>query len=95
MMAAAIAAETVRALPMIIDGIRARGYEIAPVYELLGKTRADVMAPLPPGRTLGGAAGPVGLLAVRCRHRRNHLDLPRRRPADDRTPHFHWSRGRL
>ena len=41
-------AETVRALPMIIDGIRARGYEIAPVYELLGKTRADVMAPLPP-----------------------------------------------
>ena len=43
-------AETVRALPMIIDGIRARGYEIAPVYELLGKTRADVMAPLPTGQ---------------------------------------------
>jgi cellulose synthase/poly-beta-1,6-N-acetylglucosamine synthase-like glycosyltransferase/spore germination protein YaaH/peptidoglycan/xylan/chitin deacetylase (PgdA/CDA1 family) len=44
-------AETVRALPMIIDGVRARGLEIAPVYELLpgGKTRADVMAPLPPG----------------------------------------------
>jgi cellulose synthase/poly-beta-1,6-N-acetylglucosamine synthase-like glycosyltransferase len=41
--------ETVRALPMIIDGIRARGYEIAPVYDLLGKTRADVMAPLPRG----------------------------------------------
>jgi peptidoglycan-N-acetylglucosamine deacetylase len=42
--------ETVRALPMIIAGIRARGYEIAPVYELLGKTRADVMAPLPTGQ---------------------------------------------
>jgi cellulose synthase/poly-beta-1,6-N-acetylglucosamine synthase-like glycosyltransferase/spore germination protein YaaH/peptidoglycan/xylan/chitin deacetylase (PgdA/CDA1 family) len=42
-------AETVRALPMIIDGIRAHGYEVAPVYELLGKTRADVMAPLPTG----------------------------------------------
>jgi len=42
-------AETVRALPMMIDGIRARGYEVAPVYELLGKTRADVMAPLAPG----------------------------------------------
>jgi cellulose synthase/poly-beta-1,6-N-acetylglucosamine synthase-like glycosyltransferase/spore germination protein YaaH/peptidoglycan/xylan/chitin deacetylase (PgdA/CDA1 family) len=42
-------AETVRALPMIIDGIRARGFEVAPVYELLGKTRADVMAPLPAG----------------------------------------------
>jgi cellulose synthase/poly-beta-1,6-N-acetylglucosamine synthase-like glycosyltransferase/spore germination protein YaaH/peptidoglycan/xylan/chitin deacetylase (PgdA/CDA1 family) len=43
-------AETVRALPMIIEGIRARGYEIAPVFELLGKTRADVMAPLPTGQ---------------------------------------------
>ncbi len=42
-------AETVRALPMIIDGVRARGYQIAPVYELLNKTRADVMAPLPRG----------------------------------------------
>jgi cellulose synthase/poly-beta-1,6-N-acetylglucosamine synthase-like glycosyltransferase/spore germination protein YaaH/peptidoglycan/xylan/chitin deacetylase (PgdA/CDA1 family) len=42
-------AETVRALPLIIDGIRARGYEIAPVYDLLGKARADVMAPLPAG----------------------------------------------
>jgi cellulose synthase/poly-beta-1,6-N-acetylglucosamine synthase-like glycosyltransferase/spore germination protein YaaH/peptidoglycan/xylan/chitin deacetylase (PgdA/CDA1 family) len=38
--------ETVRALPMIIKGIRARGLEIAPVYELFGKSRADVMAPL-------------------------------------------------
>ena len=43
-------AETVRALPMIIEGVRARGFEIAPVYELLGKTRADVMAPLPGGQ---------------------------------------------
>jgi cellulose synthase/poly-beta-1,6-N-acetylglucosamine synthase-like glycosyltransferase/spore germination protein YaaH/peptidoglycan/xylan/chitin deacetylase (PgdA/CDA1 family) len=42
-------AETVRALPMIIDGIRARGYEVAPIYELLNKQRADVMAPLPRG----------------------------------------------
>ena len=41
--------ETVRALPMIIDGIRARGYEVAPIYELLGKTQADVMSPLPRG----------------------------------------------
>ena len=42
-------AETVRALPMIIDGVRARGYEIAPVYELLDMQRSDVMAPLPRG----------------------------------------------
>ena len=39
--------ETVRALPMIIEGARARGFEIVPVYQLLGKTRADVMPPVP------------------------------------------------
>src|SRR5579863_8405098 len=42
-------AETVRALPMIIDGIRARGYSVVPVFQLFGKTRADVMAPLSTG----------------------------------------------
>ena len=42
-------AETVRALPMIVDGIRAKGYEIAPVYELLGMQKSNVMAPLPRG----------------------------------------------
>ncbi len=40
-------AETVRALPMIIEGVRAKGLQIVPVYQLLGKTRADVMPPLP------------------------------------------------
>jgi cellulose synthase/poly-beta-1,6-N-acetylglucosamine synthase-like glycosyltransferase/peptidoglycan/xylan/chitin deacetylase (PgdA/CDA1 family)/spore germination protein YaaH len=35
--------ETVRALPMIIDALRARGYEIVPVAQLLGKSKADVM----------------------------------------------------
>jgi cellulose synthase/poly-beta-1,6-N-acetylglucosamine synthase-like glycosyltransferase/spore germination protein YaaH/peptidoglycan/xylan/chitin deacetylase (PgdA/CDA1 family) len=39
-------AETVRALPMIIEGARARGFEFVPVYQLLGKTKADVMPPL-------------------------------------------------
>jgi peptidoglycan-N-acetylglucosamine deacetylase len=39
--------ETVRALPMIIEGLRARGYEVVPVSELLGKTRADIMPPVP------------------------------------------------
>lgn len=41
--------ETVRALPMIIDGIRDKGYEVVPVYELLGMQKANVMAPLPRG----------------------------------------------
>jgi cellulose synthase/poly-beta-1,6-N-acetylglucosamine synthase-like glycosyltransferase/peptidoglycan/xylan/chitin deacetylase (PgdA/CDA1 family) len=39
--------ETVRALPLIIDNLRARGYEIVPVFQLLGKNKADVMPPLP------------------------------------------------
>ncbi|HXR17611.1 MAG TPA: glycosyltransferase [Terriglobales bacterium] len=39
--------ETVRALPMIIDGVRAKGDEIVPLHELIGKTRADVMPPIP------------------------------------------------
>jgi peptidoglycan-N-acetylglucosamine deacetylase len=39
--------ETVRALLMIIEGVRAKGFQIVPVYQLLGKTRADVMPPIP------------------------------------------------
>jgi len=39
--------QTVLALPAIIDGIRAKGYEIVPLYDLLKKTRAEVMPPVP------------------------------------------------
>jgi len=38
---------TVLALPLIIDGARARGFDFVPVYQLMGKTKADVMPPLP------------------------------------------------
>jgi cellulose synthase/poly-beta-1,6-N-acetylglucosamine synthase-like glycosyltransferase/peptidoglycan/xylan/chitin deacetylase (PgdA/CDA1 family) len=38
--------QTALALPEIIAGIRAKGLEIVPVYQLIGKTRADVMAPI-------------------------------------------------
>jgi len=37
---------TVAALPQIIDGLRAAGYSIVPVAELLGQTRAQLMPPL-------------------------------------------------
>src|SRR5260370_12337469 len=37
---------TVLALPLIIDGARARGFEFVPAYQLIGKTKADVMPPL-------------------------------------------------
>jgi len=39
-------AQTVAALPLIIDKLRANGYELVSVSDLLGKTRADVMMPL-------------------------------------------------
>jgi cellulose synthase/poly-beta-1,6-N-acetylglucosamine synthase-like glycosyltransferase/spore germination protein YaaH/peptidoglycan/xylan/chitin deacetylase (PgdA/CDA1 family) len=38
--------QTVAALPVIIDQLRARGYQIIPVPELVNKTRAGVMVPL-------------------------------------------------
>jgi cellulose synthase/poly-beta-1,6-N-acetylglucosamine synthase-like glycosyltransferase/peptidoglycan/xylan/chitin deacetylase (PgdA/CDA1 family)/spore germination protein YaaH len=38
--------QTVEALPMIIDGLRAKGFELTTVSDLLGQTRAEVMMPL-------------------------------------------------
>ncbi len=39
---------TIAALPMLIERLRARGLEIVPVSQLLGKTRAEVMPALTP-----------------------------------------------
>jgi peptidoglycan-N-acetylglucosamine deacetylase len=39
---------TIKALPEIIEGLRANGFKIVSVEQLLGKTRADVMPPLSP-----------------------------------------------
>jgi cellulose synthase/poly-beta-1,6-N-acetylglucosamine synthase-like glycosyltransferase len=39
--------QTVAALPAIIEGIRAKGLQIVPLYQLLGKAKADVMPPIP------------------------------------------------
>jgi cellulose synthase/poly-beta-1,6-N-acetylglucosamine synthase-like glycosyltransferase/peptidoglycan/xylan/chitin deacetylase (PgdA/CDA1 family)/spore germination protein YaaH len=39
--------QTVLALAQIIEGARAKGLTIVPVYQLLGKTKADVMPPIP------------------------------------------------
>jgi len=39
---------TVKALPVLIDALRARGYEIVPVSQLLGLSRDQVMIPLTP-----------------------------------------------
>jgi cellulose synthase/poly-beta-1,6-N-acetylglucosamine synthase-like glycosyltransferase/peptidoglycan/xylan/chitin deacetylase (PgdA/CDA1 family)/spore germination protein YaaH len=39
---------TVAALPLLIETLRAKGYQIVPVSELLGKTTAEVMPPISP-----------------------------------------------
>jgi cellulose synthase/poly-beta-1,6-N-acetylglucosamine synthase-like glycosyltransferase/spore germination protein YaaH/peptidoglycan/xylan/chitin deacetylase (PgdA/CDA1 family) len=38
--------QTVKALPLIIDGLRQRGYEVVPVSQLLGKPYNQVMVPI-------------------------------------------------
>ena len=47
---------TVDALPMLIEALRAHGYKIVPVSELVGKTRAEVMPPLDGAPALAGRA---------------------------------------
>ena len=39
--------ETVAALPVLIDALRAKGFELVPVSELAGLTRDEVMPPFP------------------------------------------------
>jgi cellulose synthase/poly-beta-1,6-N-acetylglucosamine synthase-like glycosyltransferase/peptidoglycan/xylan/chitin deacetylase (PgdA/CDA1 family) len=46
-------AATVKALPAVIQGLRARGFKIVSVEELLGKTRAEVMPRLSPNEVIG------------------------------------------
>ena len=48
--------QTVAALPLIIDGLRARGYEFVSVSDLLGKKRSDLMVPLTFGERLQAQA---------------------------------------
>jgi cellulose synthase/poly-beta-1,6-N-acetylglucosamine synthase-like glycosyltransferase/spore germination protein YaaH/peptidoglycan/xylan/chitin deacetylase (PgdA/CDA1 family) len=51
---------TVEALPLIIDGARARGFTFVPVYQLMGKTKADVMPPLPASEYLSARLNWIG-----------------------------------
>jgi cellulose synthase/poly-beta-1,6-N-acetylglucosamine synthase-like glycosyltransferase/peptidoglycan/xylan/chitin deacetylase (PgdA/CDA1 family)/spore germination protein YaaH len=41
---------TVAALPVLITALRAHGYKIVPVHDLIGKTRDEVMPPLKKGQ---------------------------------------------
>ncbi len=77
---------TVAALPVLIDGLRAHGYAIVQVSDLMGKTRAEVMPPLERPRTMAGAGGfgcllRLGLLQPLCRQPLLSGRRPDERPA--------------
>ncbi len=50
---------TIAALPVLIESLRAHGYEIVPVSQLVGKTRAEVMPPLTPRQRWAARADSV------------------------------------
>jgi len=55
-------ANTVKALPMIIEGLHSRGYQIVSVHELLGKSYADVMPPISRNERLWAMVDSAGFL---------------------------------
>jgi cellulose synthase/poly-beta-1,6-N-acetylglucosamine synthase-like glycosyltransferase/peptidoglycan/xylan/chitin deacetylase (PgdA/CDA1 family)/spore germination protein YaaH len=55
-------AQTVEALPQIIAGLRARGFQLVRISELLGLSRDAVMPPIPPEARLGARLTDVGFL---------------------------------
>ena len=57
--------ETVRALPMIVRELRARGYKLVPISGLLGKSSADVMPSLTPNERWAARLDSFGFLLYR------------------------------
>ena len=55
-------AQTVEALPQIIAGLRARGFQLVRISELLGLSRDAVMPPIPPEARFGAGLTDVGFL---------------------------------
>ena len=56
--------QTVEALPHIIAGLRARGFQLVPVSELLGLSRDAVMPPIPPEARLSARITEVGFRLI-------------------------------
>src|SRR5206468_752586 len=56
--------QTVEALPQIIAGLRARGFQLVRVSELLGLSREAVMPPIPPEARLSARLTDVGFLCL-------------------------------
>ncbi len=58
-------AQTVGALPMIIQRLRADGYRFVTTHELLGLRRSDIMAPIPASQQGEASLDRIGFDAVR------------------------------
>lgn len=56
--------KTVAALPLIIEGARARGFEFVSVNRLLGKQKADVMPPLGPDEMWSARLNGIGFWLI-------------------------------
>ena len=56
--------QTLLALPKIIDGIRAKGLQIVPVYQLIGKSRAEVMPSIPANQRWAATLNPHPFLSL-------------------------------
>ncbi len=63
---------TVLALPLIIDGARARGFEFVSLHQLMGKTKADVMPPLPPNQVWAARLNSISFGTLHRHHQRHH-----------------------
>ena len=75
---------TVAALPLLIDTLRAHGYQIVPVSELMGKTTAEVMPPLSPESAMAGARRFSRIHPLRLRRTFHRDGLLHRRCAHER-----------
>jgi len=56
--------QTVSALPQIIEGLRAQGFELVPISALLGLTRDTVMPPIAKDEQFGAQVTDVGFLLI-------------------------------
>ena len=56
--------ETVRALPQIIEGLRARGFELVAVSDLIGLSRDAVMPPISRDERLSAKVNDAGFLLI-------------------------------
>ena len=75
---------TIQALPGIIDGLRAAGFQLVLASDLIGQTRAQVMHAADSARAGGGRRGRADLQPVRVAAAGNRLDLRHRHRSGER-----------